>query len=109
MPALAEICLFRVPICCCILRRHLCDQGSAVKHCARRVVSENPADARITMVTSYVPADPMPPDCSILRGPRTNSDLAVLYCQWADYRFHSLASKAAIISQVDLCSCLCFP
>ena len=61
------------------------------------------------MVTSYVPADPMAPDCSILRGPRTNSDLAVLYCQWAEYRFHSLASKAAIISQVDHCFSLCCP
>lgn len=74
-------------------------QGSAVKHCARRVLSDNPADARITMVTSYVPTNPMAPDCSILRGPRTNSDLEVLYCQWAEYRFQSLARKAAIISQ----------
>ncbi|KAK9852866.1 hypothetical protein WJX84_012220 [Apatococcus fuscideae] len=74
-------------------------QGSAVKHCARRVLSENPVDARITMVTSYVPADPMAPDCSILRGPRTNSDLEVLYCQWAEYRLASLASKVTTLSQ----------
>lgn len=54
------------------------------------------------MVTSYVPTNPMAPDCSILRGPRTNSDLEVLYCQWAEYRFQSLARKAAIISQVSI-------
>ena len=75
-------------------------QGSAVKHCARRVLSDNPADARITMVTSYVPVDPMAPDRCILRGPRVNSDLEILYCQWAEYRMESIAGKVANISKV---------
>ncbi len=52
------------------------------------------------MVTSYVPVDPMAPDRSILRGPRANSDLEVLYCQWAEYRMESLASRMALISKV---------
>lgn len=53
-------------------------------HCGRRSVSAT--SQRITMVTSYVPADPLLPDRSMLRGPRPVSDCSLLYHQWARYR-----------------------
>ena len=45
------------------------------------------------MVTSYVPADPLLPDRSVLRGPRPVSDRSLLYHQWACYRLASLQAQ----------------
>ena len=66
-------------------------QGQHVEHCGRRALSA--AGERITMVTSYVPADPCAPDRSVLRGPRPVSNLGELYYDWAKYRFASLAGQ----------------
>ena len=51
------------------------------------------------MVTSYVPADPLLPDRSVLRGPRPVSDRSLLYHQWACYRLASL--QAQVFAMMD--------
>lgn len=66
-------------------------------HCGRRAVSAT--SERVTMVTSYVPGDPLLPDRSVLRGPRPVSDRSLLYAQWAKYRLASV--------QAQVCCCPC--
>ena len=72
--------------CCCM-------QGQQVVHCGRRAVSAR--NERITMVTSYVPADPCLPDRSVLRGPRPVSACPELYYDWATYRLAAIAAQAS--------------
>ncbi len=66
-------------------------QGQHVVHCGRRMVS-GPGE-RVTMVTSYVPADPCLPDRSIMKGTWRVSHRSQLYYGWAKYRFASLAAQ----------------
>ena len=74
-------------------------QGMQVKHCARRAISKH---QRITMVTSYVPADRCLPDNSILSPAlRMASDQPILFSQWSEYRLQSLASKASALAKVN--------
>lgn len=73
-------------------------------HCARPATSQH---QRITMVTSYVPADARLPDNSILSPLlRQASNQPLLFAQWSEYRLQTVASKAASIAQVpDCCTC----
>lgn len=57
------------------------------------------------MVTSYVPADPLLPDRSVLRGPRPVSDCSLLYHQWACHRIASLQAQVCALMD-DESSCV---
>ena len=84
----------------------LAGQGQQVSHCGRRSVSANAE--RITMVTSYVPADPLLPDRSVLRGPRPVSDCSLLYYQWARYRLASTQAQVCLVDILQNKFCIAF-
>ncbi|MCJ1427023.1 hypothetical protein MMC29_004926 [Sticta canariensis] len=73
--------------------------GMEVTHCAKAAISQH---QRITMVTSYVPANARIPDNSIL-SPflRQASNQPLLFAQWSEYRLKALASKATSLAQVS--------
>ena len=54
---------------------------------------------RMSMVTSYRPADPFREDCSILRGVRSQSDVPTLYRDWSAYRLRVLAARAIKLAE----------
>jgi hypothetical protein len=81
-------------------------QGQHVSHCGRRAFSAK--GERITMVTSYRPADPCARDASVLRGPRQVSDCAALYHDWARYRLASLSAQACC-SFLSMYACVSSP
>lgn len=58
---------------------------------------------RITMVTGYIPADPLLSDQTVLRVSKMMSDLPTLFHQWAQYRLERFGKQALLISQVSLC------
>ena len=57
---------------------------------------------RVTMVTSYVPADPCLPDRSIMKGTWRVSHRSQLYYGWAKYRFASLAARVCPTNCADI-------
>jgi len=88
-----------------------CIQGQHVRHLAKRAVSPH---GRITMVTGYIPADPLLSDQTVLRVSKMMSDLPTLFHQWAQYRLERFGKQAQLISQVipsSLSGCLssCHP
>ncbi len=85
-----------------------CIQGQHVRHLAKRAVSPH---GRITMVTGYIPADPLLSDQTVLRVSKMMSDLPTLFHQWAQYRLERFGKQAQLISQVipsSLSGCLSF-
>ena len=69
----------------------LCVQGQHVRHLARRAVSPH---GRITMVTGYIPADPLVADQTVLRAAKMASNLDILFHQWAEYRLDRICRQA---------------
>lgn len=74
-----------------------CMQGQHVRHLAKRAISPH---GRITMVTGYIPADPLLSDQTVLRVSKMMSDLPTLFHQWAQYRLERFGKQAQLISQV---------
>lgn len=72
-----------------------------MRHLAKRAVSPH---GRITMVTGYIPADPLLSDQTVLRVSKMMSDLPTLFHQWAQYRLERFGKQAQLISQVILSS-----
>ena len=60
------------------------------------------------MVTSYVPADLLLPDRSVLRGPRPVSDCFLLYYQWARYRLASTQAQVCLVDILQNKFCIAF-
>ncbi|DBA98850.1 hypothetical protein WJX77_009641 [Trebouxia sp. C0004] len=71
-------------------------QGQHVRHLAKRAVSPH---GRMTMVTGYIPADPLLSDQTVLRVSKMMSDLPTLFHQWAQYRLERFGKQAQLISQ----------
>ena len=74
-------------------------QGQHVRHLAKRAISPH---GRITMVTGYIPADPMLSDQTVLRVSKMMSNLPTLFHQWAQYRLERFGKQAQLISQVSI-------
>ncbi|MEB3292887.1 MAG: hypothetical protein VKJ24_06990 [Synechococcales bacterium] len=66
-------------------------QGRYVVHCARRAFN---VKERIAMIPSYLPANPMVEDTTILDAAKGNSNLRELFQQWSLYRFERLSKRA---------------
>ena len=70
-----------------------------MRHLAKRAISPH---GRITMVTGYIPADPMLSDQTVLRVSKMMSNLPTLFHQWAQYRLERFGKQAQLISQVSI-------
>lgn len=66
-------------------------QGGYIRHA---ISPTDRTQERISMVTSYRPADVTLPDISVLRTIRTMSDVKELHRQWCHYRLRVLAARA---------------
>ena len=75
-------------------------QGQPIQHCARRAVSRL-TEPRISIVCSFVPADPLLPDNSLLSAGRRNSQLPELFHDWAEYRLARVGHKAIRLAQAS--------